>query len=395
MKSLNNKRVILIHCNIVTEQSVLLNHALIIENRVIKAIIEENQVSSYDADLIDCKGCYVLPGFIDIHCDVIEKIIVPRKGVVFDSLIALNEIDRELLMQGITTIYHSISIAETTVCNNRRTLQLKDIFDLCELIYKHNKDLIINHKFHARFEMNSIHAFDSVFTALCNNRINELSFMDHTPGQGQYKNIDVFKRVIQQQYGMISDKKQNEIIDVCTQKPKLAPNKLQKLIHKAVELKVPLAYHDVNSTEQIDWMMENQISICEFPLTSEIAEYATSQGLCTIMGAPNIVLGRSHYNNANAALLLLNHWANTICSDYFSPSLLLAVFALSDNYKIPLYDSVKFATLNPAKAVHIEDKYGSIEVGKVADLIVVNHCKPFPKIMKTLIAGEVKLEVNT
>lgn len=39
---------------------------------------------------------------------------------------------------------------------------------------------------------------------------------------------------------------------------------------------------------------------------------------------------------------------------------------------IPLESAIKAATINPAKSIGIDDKYGSIETGKAADLVILN-----------------------
>jgi 5-methylthioadenosine/S-adenosylhomocysteine deaminase len=43
---------------------------------------------------------------------------------------------------------------------------------------------------------------------------------------------------------------------------------------------------------------------------------------------------------------------------------------------IPAYETLKMATINGAKALRLEDKIGSLEVGKKADLILINYDKP-------------------
>lgn len=387
------EKLVLLNCKIVTENEVLENKAIIISNGYIENIIDEKFAKNNGDILINCNGDYIMPGLIDIHSDVIEKLIVPRKGVIFDNLFALNEIDRELMAQGITTIYHSISIAESTVCNNKRTLKLDNMFNLCEQINDYSENLLINHKFHARFELNSINAFEPLYAALCNGKISELSFMDHTPGQGQYKNINVFKKVIQQQYGIVSEERTLEIIETCLSKPKLDTDKMDALIKKSNELGIPMAYHDVDSAEQVEWMCNNNIKICEFPLSEAIAQYAFENNLYTIVGAPNIILGHSHYNNVGAASLVIKGFANIICSDYLSPSLLLSLFKLHKDFGLPLHEVIKLASLNPAKAVNIDNKYGSIKMGKKADLIVVNVNNSIPNVSKVIINGKIKLEV--
>ena len=78
-------------------------------------------------EIIDCTGKFIMPGLIDIHSDVVENIIVPRKGIIFSNYTALSEVDKELASQGITTMYHSISIANSTICNRKRTLSVKQM----------------------------------------------------------------------------------------------------------------------------------------------------------------------------------------------------------------------------------------------------------------------------
>jgi len=44
---------------------------------------------------IKAKGRYILPGFIDLHCDAIEKEIEPRPNSYFPVNIALFELDKK------------------------------------------------------------------------------------------------------------------------------------------------------------------------------------------------------------------------------------------------------------------------------------------------------------
>ena len=53
---------------------------------------------------------------------------------------------------------------------------------------------------------------------------------------------------------------------------------------------------------------------------------------------------------------------------------------------VPLEVAVGCATANPAKAVGIYDKYGSIEVGKVANAVLLN--KEDLSIKQVILKGE-------
>lgn len=54
-------------------------------------------------------------------------------------------------------------------------------------------------------------------------------------------------------------------------------------------------------------------------------------------------------------------------------------------------EAIKLATLNPAKALHIDDKVGSIKVGKIADLVLWtdNPLSIYAKADKTIIDGQI------
>src|SRR5918995_720982 len=55
---------------------------------------------------IDARGLLVLPGIVDIHGDAFERQMMPRPGVDFPIDIALLDSDRQLIANGITTVYH-------------------------------------------------------------------------------------------------------------------------------------------------------------------------------------------------------------------------------------------------------------------------------------------------
>ena len=107
---MNSKYTTLINGKIITEDTILENSVLRIKSGYIDKIVDCNENIEY-GEVIDCAGKFIMPGLIDIHSDVVENIIVPRKGIVFNNYTALSEVDKELASQGITTMYHSISIA--------------------------------------------------------------------------------------------------------------------------------------------------------------------------------------------------------------------------------------------------------------------------------------------
>ncbi len=65
------------------------------------------------------------------------------------------------------------------------------------------------------------------------------------------------------------------------------------------------------------------------------------------------------------------------------------VWNVYTNSSIPLWECVNCASLNPAAAIGVSDKKGSIEIGKDADLVILDH--EF-NVKKTIKKGAVKYE---
>ena len=65
------------------------------------------------------------------------------------------------------------------------------------------------------------------------------------------------------------------------------------------------------------------------------------------------------------------------------------VWNVYNNSTIPLWECVNCATLNPANAIGVADKKGSIEVGKDADIVILDN--EF-NVKKTIIGGVVRYE---
>jgi alpha-D-ribose 1-methylphosphonate 5-triphosphate diphosphatase len=76
-----------------------------------------------------------------------------------------------------------------------------------------------------------------------------------------------------------------------------------------------------------------------------------------------------------------------LCSDYYSPSLLHAVFRLFHERILPLPDAVRMASANPARAAGLSGELGSLEVGKRADMILVNDSTGLPSVTAAWVGG--------
>ncbi|MFV0551386.1 MAG: phosphonate metabolism protein PhnM [Anaerorhabdus sp.] len=369
--------------DIVTRDEVLHDHEIYIEDGIIKEIAKK--INKPDAEVVDGQGGTLMPGFIDVHSDYIEQLAAPRVTSVMDFNLALYEFERELVTHGITTMYHSISFLKDT--GKKALRQPKNVRKMIELIDQSHKQLhLVHHRFHLRLELDNMDVVDDVVEYIQKGQVHLLSFMDHTPGQGQYRDLEIYKKSYLNDEGMSEEQVQTQIRNLIN-KEKLTLDKIQAIANYAKEKNIPIASHDDDSIEKLEIIKSFNATISEFPITMEVLKEAHEQGFMTVVGAPNILLGGSHAGNLSAKEAIESGCADILCSDYYPASLLHAIYRMADSGQ-ELHEMVKKVTYNPAQAVGIEAEVGSIEVGKKADMLIVMRLPDkFPAITHVFVEG--------
>ncbi|MBQ8515454.1 MAG: alpha-D-ribose 1-methylphosphonate 5-triphosphate diphosphatase [Ruminococcus sp.] len=365
---------------IVTPDEIIEGRSLLIEDGVIQDIC----VFTGKADrTIDAHGRYILPGFIDVHSDKVEKFISPRPTAVFDYELALKECEKELLQLGITTIYHSFSLYETKAFGPCTMRNKESVARMAALLADiHNRNHLIHHRCHLRIEIDYLEAYDIAKSMMEQGLVHEISFMDHTPGQGQYRDLAIYEKSID-----TSEATFEEILEEQRTKKTLSLAQLRELAGIAHAKGITVASHDDDTVEKLELNEKIGVDISEFPITIAVAKEASKRGYYTVVGAPNILLGGSHSGNMSAAEAINEGCGDILCSDYYPQAILHSIFTMHTKYGQPLPEMVKKATLNPAKAMKIDKEYGSIEIGKKADLSIVDILDGYPVITHVLVDG--------
>lgn len=371
----------------VMPDTVLGGGTLLVDNGRITGFAQETPPGA--DTVLDAAGLYVMPGLIDVHSDKIEQFIQPRPNAMMDFELALKECERELMMMGITTMYHSISLYQDEFFG-KSPLRTKDsVLALASLVGGiHGREHLIRHRFHLRVEIDNLAAFDIARALLLEGKAHEISFMDHTPGQGQYRDMAAYIATVSHYGGReIETLGAEGVAEYHRNKPTLSFAQLRELASLARERGVAVASHDDDTAEKLALNRLIGVQISEFPITLDTARAARAMGFYTVVGAPNILLGGSHSGNMSAAEAILDGCADILCSDYYPPSLLNGVFAMARRHGAPLCEMVRKATLNPARALGIDADYGSLEAGKVADIILVAEKDGYPAVTDALVGG--------
>ena len=318
---------------------------------------------------IDIDGDYLLPGFVELHTDNLEKHFAPRPGVSWPQVPAVLAHDAQLAAAGITTVLDALSVGDL----NENSGRLQNLTNMATAIADaRDRDLLrADHFLHLRCEVSHggmIELFEDYQDDVC---VRLVSLMDHTPGQRQFTRLDKYAEYFQGKYGM-SDDQLTRFMDEkrVNQERYSAPNRAA-IVERCRERGIPMASHDDATPAHVDEALDNGVTVAEFPTTVEAATKAHDAGLKVLMGAPNIVLGGSHSGNVSAMDLGHAGVLDIVSSDYVPSSIIQGVFRLwREGAKKTLPDAVATVSKTPADIADLTDR-GEIAAGKKADLIRV------------------------
>ena len=65
----------------------------------------------------------LMPGFVDLHGDMVEREIAPRPNAMMPIDFGIHELDKKLAASGVTTAYAALSFATESVYGHIRSLE--------------------------------------------------------------------------------------------------------------------------------------------------------------------------------------------------------------------------------------------------------------------------------
>src|SRR5699024_11801700 len=117
-------------------------HELDIEGKYINRIVPDEKVENWqNAEQVDGNGAYITTRFIDIHSDYIETISAPMPTSLIDLNISLKETEKILINNGITTMFHSLSLYKTDMFSKNAMRTKENVQRLINLIHETSDDL--------------------------------------------------------------------------------------------------------------------------------------------------------------------------------------------------------------------------------------------------------------
>ena len=269
----------------------------------------------------DFGGDYLVPGLVELHTDHLEGHYNPRPKVYWNPVAALQAHDAQVAASGITTVFDAVRVGSDADSG----LNLGEhVSVLMDAIVEGRRDdrLRAEHFIHLRCELASSDALEHFEIYHGYEPVRLASLMDHTPGQRQFQTMDLYYAYYQGKSGR-SDAEMERFIDGagCRTSSSMPPATATASSPSATSAGIALASHDDATDAHVEEARRDGVRIAEFPTTVEAAQAARDAGLFILMGAPNLVRGRSHSGNISAAELAHDGLLDILSSDYvpFSP----------------------------------------------------------------------------
>ncbi|MGI1663125.1 alpha-D-ribose 1-methylphosphonate 5-triphosphate diphosphatase [Palleronia sp. KMU-117] len=329
--------------------------------------IADGRITKGPLPEVDLSGYLILPGIVDLHSDALERHLLPRPPAAFPAAAALAAAEREAAAAGVTTVWLAqgwsweggIRAPEAA----ERVLQAHQ---------DHRAQAVVDLRVQLRCETHLVDGAPRLLAAVRRYGIDYVTFNDHVAeviDAGREAPARVAARaerlgVAAEEYLAAAGAARVRAAEV--------PRHLCRLAEAFDRMGVVYASHDDPDGETRERFAMIGAKLAEFPATRRAAATARAMGDPVILGAPNVLRGRSHSGRVSALDLLRDRLCDALASDYHPPSLAAAAWKLVDSGRMGLPQAWTLLSRNPARVLRLPDR-GEIATGRRADLVIVNE----------------------
>ena len=373
-------------------ETILTNATLVLPTEIVAGtlVIRNGRIAevqpgrSHALSALDLAGDHLMPGVVDVHTDNLERQVMPRMSARWPSRSAMLAHDAQCASAGVTTVLDALCLGDLGF-NEARVKTFRDaIIDLDALA---GTDVMKSEHFlHLRCELPATDMMDLVDPVADHPLVRMVSLMDHSPGVGQYANMDRYWK-LRRDSGFTDEAIQTRIDLLSEQRARMRDPNRRAVLKRVAHLDIELASHDDRTEEEIAENIADGIRISEFPVSMLAANAARAGGMEIIAGAPNIVRGGSHSGNIAAADLVRAGRVDAFASDYVPAALVEAAWLCVAQTGISLSEAVGYITDRPARMSRLPDR-GRLEAGLRADLVHVRVHEGMPVVRQVWRAGE-------
>lgn len=375
-----------------SKETVFKNARIVLEDEILNGavVIRDGRIadisSGHSGIGEDFEGDYLIPGLIELHTDHLESHYSPRPGVRWGKIAAIQAHDAQVAASAITTVFDCLRMGSDED-GGFENGEMRDMADALATAGRENR-LKADHLIHLRCEVSSSDVLDHFEAFEDDPQVRLVSLMDHAPGQRQFQTMEQYTLYYKTKRGL-SDEAFANFVARRQEASALYSKKHRDVIAGAcAERNITIASHDDATTEHVDEAIAYGVRLAEFPTSIEAARASHGAGMSVLMGAPNIVRGKSHSGNISARDLAMHGILDVLSSDYVPLSLVHAPFVLSDGEDgIPLPKAIAMVTSTPARTVGLDDR-GRIAPGLRADIARIDRKEGVPVVRSVWRAGQ-------
>lgn len=343
--------------------------------------IERGKITKGPLPEVDLSGYLILPGIIDLHGDAFERHLAPRPSAPFPAASALKATDMEAAMSGVTTAWlaHGWSWE-----GGLRSPEACEQF-LAEWDHARTKAQV-DLRVQIRVETHMTDTAERLLSAVQRHGVDYVVFNNHLP-QALEAGIHTPARIESWAHAVGTESAGYRARAAAAHDARRdVPRFLCRLADAFDALGVSYGSHDDADGETREMFSMMGAKICEFPVARSAAALARAVGDPVLMGAPNVVRGRSQAGRLAAVDLIRAGLCDGLVSDFYTPALAQAAFRLVDDGVLPLPAAWALISERPAEILRLADR-GRIDYGRRADLVIINEATR--AIEATLVAGRI------
>jgi alpha-D-ribose 1-methylphosphonate 5-triphosphate diphosphatase len=326
----------------------------------------------------DMEGDYLVPGLVELHTDHLESHYAPRPGVLWDSIAALQAHDAQVAGSGITTVFDCLRLGSDEDGGFKKG-EMRVIADALETAAAEDR-LRASHLIHLRCEVSAGDVLEHFEDFREDPQVKLASLMDHAPGQRQFQTLEQYTLYYRKKRGLSDAEFERFVARRLEDSTRYSAMHRKAIVEACGKRGIALASHDDATVEHVEESKGFGVRLAEFPTSIEAARASHQAGMSVLMGAPNVIRGKSHSGNISARALADERLLDVLSSDYVPFSLIHAPFVLADDENgMTLPEAIRLVTVAPARAVGLDDR-GCIDAGLRADLVRVRRDRGVPVV---------------
>ncbi|MCX8995639.1 alpha-D-ribose 1-methylphosphonate 5-triphosphate diphosphatase [Rhizobiaceae bacterium BDR2-2] len=365
-------------------EQIFTNAAIVLEDEIVNGsvLVRDGRIADISAGNThageDIEGDYLIPGLVELHTDHLETHYSPRPSVRWHKTAAIQAHDAQIASSGITTVFDCLRLGSDEDGGFQKG-EMREMADAIQAAEREGR-LRADHLIHLRCEVASSDVLDHYSDFEEDPHVRLISLMDHSPGQRQFQSMEQYTFYYKNKRGLDDAAFARFVDRRVAASEKYAAQHRDFLAKACAERRITVASHDDATTAHVEEAIGHGVRLAEFPTSFEAAKASHGAGMSVLMGAPNVVRGKSHSGNIAARDLAEKGVLDVLSSDYVPFSLLYAPFLLADGVEgISLPKALAMVTATPARTVSLDDR-GRIAPGLRADLVRVHRSNDVPVV---------------